>query len=308
MKIKNTTLLRIIAPLAVLLVAVVGVLVAFHHQNSDTSSNGQKLQIVAAENFWGSIISQIGGEHVEVTSIITDPSTDPHLYESNAHDAAALARANIVITNGLGYDDFIDKLLAVSSGNKRQVLSVQKLLNVTGDNPNPHLWYDLPRIPAVADAFEQALIAKDPAHASAYAANLATFKSSLKPVLSVIQKIKTTYPHAPVAYTERVPGYLLAAAGLDAKTPAGFAGAIEEGNDPSPVDTATMDTLMATHSIRVLLYNSQATSPVTEHARELARQADIPVIGVTETLPKNESTYQSWQLHQAQALLEALSN
>jgi len=305
MKINNTILLRIVIPLAILLAIPAGVFLVFHNQNSN-SSDGQKLQVVAAENFWGNIISQIGGKYVNVTSIISDPSTDPHLYESDAHDAAALAQANIVVTNGLGYDDFIDKLLAVSSNDKRQVLSVQKILNVTGDNPNPHLWYDLPRIPTVADAFEQALAAKDPTHARVYATNLATFKSSLQPVLSVIQKIQTKYPHTPVAYTERVPGYLLSAAGLDVKTPVGFAGAIEEGNDPNPVDTATMSTLMTTHSIHVLLYNAQATSPVTEHVRDLARQAGIPVIGVTETLPKDEATYQSWQLDQAQALLEAL--
>jgi zinc/manganese transport system substrate-binding protein len=286
-------------------VAIVAIAIKYW-PSSNSQTSGNKVQVVAGENFWGNITSQIGGNHVEVTSIITNPSTDPHLYESDAHDAAALSKANLVITNGLGYDDFMDKLMAASPNNQRQVLSVQKILNVTGDDPNPHLWYDTARVPQVADAIEQALATKDPKNTTAYVANLATFNNSLKPILDVINQIKIKYPNAPVAYTERVPGYLLAAAGLDVKTPVGFASAIENGNDPSPNDTATMESLMSNHGVRVLLYNAQATSVVTQHVRDLANKAGIPVIGVTETLPPSEHNYQSWQLDQAKALLTAL--
>jgi zinc/manganese transport system substrate-binding protein len=279
---------------------------AFLVRHTNKSSDSQKLQIVAAENFWGNIVSQIGGNHVQVTSIISDPNTDPHLYESDAHDALALSKAKIVVENGLGYDDFVDKLLAASPNNQRQVLSAQKILNITGDNPNPHLWYDVPKVPQVADAIEQAMATKDPANKSVYAANLQAFKNSLQPVLDTINEIKTKYPNAPVAYTERVPGYLLASAGLAVKTPVGFASAIEDGNDPSPSDTATMDSLMTNKTAHVLLYNAQATSAVTQHVRDLANQNGIPVVGVTETLPASEKTYQSWQLDQAKALLQAL--
>ncbi len=289
-----------------LTVATVTLAVTHWHKSSSNQTNSSTLQVVAAENFWGNITSQIGGNHIEVTSIITNPSTDPHLYESDAHDAAALSKASIVIKNGLGYDDFMDKLMAASPNNQRQILSVQKILNVTGDDPNPHLWYDTARVPEVANAIEQALAAKDPKNATAYAANLATFNSSLQPILDVINRIKTRYPNAAVAYTERVPGYLLSAAGLDVKTPVGFAASIEEGNDPSPNDTAIMDSLMTNHGVKVLLYNAQATSTVTQHVRDLANQAGIPVVGVTETLPPGEHDYQSWQLDQAKALLTAL--
>jgi zinc/manganese transport system substrate-binding protein len=296
---------KLIVACLIVVIAAVAV-IAYHNKHTSNGTNSNALQVVAAENFWGNITSQIGGSHVEVTSIITNPSTDPHLYESDARDAAALSKASLVIENGLGYDDFMDKLMAASPNNGRQVLSVEKVLDITGDDPNPHLWYDTARIPEVADAIEQALAAKDPSNAATYAANLATFKSSLQPIIDVINQIKTKYPNAPVAYTERVPGYLLAAAGLDVKTPASFAGAIEEGNDPSPNDTSTMDSLMTNHGIRVLLYNSQATSTVTQHVRDLANQSGIPVIGVTETLPPNEHNYQSWQIDQAKALLTAL--
>lgn len=268
-------------------------------------SNG-KVQVVAAENFWGNITSQIGGSHAQVTSIITNPNADPHLYESDAHDAFAVASANVVIENGVGYDDFMDKLLAASPNKSRKVVSAQKVLNVTGSDPNPHLWYDTPRVPEVAAAIEQQLAAVDPKDAGYYRQNLKTFDASLQPLLNTEAEIKQKYAGAPVAYTERVPGYLLANADLSVKTPPGFASAIEDGNEPSPADTEAMDNLMTDHGIKVLLYNAQTVSAVTEQVKNLARQAGIPVIGVTETLPANEPTFQSWQLDQAHALLVAL--
>jgi len=293
----------VISVIVLIVVVAVGLLVGV--SNSGTSTNN-KIQVVAGENFWGNIASQIGGDHVQVTSIISNPNTDPHLYESDAHDAGAISKADIVIENGLEYDDFIDKIMAASPNSQRQVLSAAKILNIAGDDPNPHLWYDTPKVPTVASAIEQTLVSKDPSNSAIYAANLATFDKSLQPILDVINQIKAKYPSAPVAYTERVPGYLLADAGLTVKTPAGFASAIEDGNEPGPADTATMDSLMTNRIIRVLLYNAQATSAVTQHVSDLAKQAGIPVIGVTETLPPNEHNYQSWQLDQAKALLKAL--
>jgi zinc/manganese transport system substrate-binding protein len=109
-----------------------------------------------------------------------------------------------------------------------------------------------------------------------------------------------------VAYTERVPGYLVAAAGLSNLTPPGFAQAIEDGNEPSAGDRATMDALVTNRRVRVLLYNAQATSPVTQHVQDLARGAGVPVVGVTETQPPGQASYQGWQQHQLQALLSAL--
>ena len=160
-------------------------------------------------------------------------------------------------------------------------------------------------MPTVAAAIEQALAAKDPKEATTFPTNLKTFDNSLQPINDVINQIKTKYPDAPVAYTEGCQATCWLA-GLDVKTPTGFASAVEDGTDPSPGDTATMEALMTNHQIRVLLYNSQTTSAVTEHVRALATQAGIPVIGVTQTLPPGEYDYQAWQLDQAQALLKAL--
>ena len=291
----------------VALVALVTIVVIATGCSGHAKSDSGAVRVVAAENFWGDVASQIGGAHVRVTSIISDPATDPHQYESDARDAAAVADARLVIQNGVGYDDFLTKLLAGTSSDQRVVLSVADVLDAKGEGVNPHLWYDVPRVPEVARAIESALAGADPTDRASFAANLRSFDASLEPLDRLIGAIKTKYPHAPVAYTERVPGYLLDAAGLTVATPPGFAQAIEDGNEPSPGDTQAMDELLTGHRIRVLIYNAQATSPVTEHVRDLARQARIPVIPFTETQPPGERDYQSWQQHQLQALLTALA-
>jgi zinc/manganese transport system substrate-binding protein len=293
-----------IAAILVLIVLVIGVGAVVINKKSDSSTSG--LHVVAAENFWGNIASQLGGSHVHVTSIITDPNADPHLYESNAGNAAAVSSASVVIVNGEGYDDFMSKLLGGSKNNNRVVLTAQQILGAA-DGANPHLWYNIPRVSEVASKITDSYIAKDPSHKADYQHNLAVFDQSLQPLLATINQIKQQYPGAPVAYTEPVPGYLLSAAGLTVKTPEGFSKSIEDGDDPSPADTQAMDDLMTNKAIKVLLYNSQATSPVTEHAKDLAKQAGIAVIGVTETLPANEKTYQSWQANQLKQLENALA-
>jgi zinc/manganese transport system substrate-binding protein len=285
----------------------VAVLVALNGCSSGGGGGASgRLAVIAAENFWGNIAAQLGGSHVQVTSIISDPSADPHLYESDPRDAAAVGSADVVIKNGLGYDDFIDRLLNAHSSAHRRVVSAAAVLGRSGTTTNPHLWYDTPRVPAVAAAIAAQFEAADPVHAADYKANLRRFDAALEPVLAVIDTIRSKYAHAPVAYTERVPEYLLRDAGLDVRTPSGFANAIEGGSEPSPADRAAMQSLLTDHRVKVLLYNSQATSPVTKHVQDTAHAAGIEVLPVTETIPHGEPSFQSWQLDQATALLRAL--
>ena len=264
------------------------------------------VRVVAGENFWGNIAAQIGGRHVRVTSILTSPTADPHLYESDVANAAAVAEAGLVIGNGAGYDDFLSQLLGATRHPGRIVVSVQDVLGATGPAVNPHFWYDIPRVPEVAGAIEAALARLGPQDASVFAAGLAAFDASLHRVEAVIGQIRRRHPGAPVAYTERVPGYLLAAAGLRVLTPPGFAAAIEDGTDPSPDDTVVMDGLLTGHRVKVLVYNAQVVSAVTQHVQALARRSHIPVVGVTETVPPSYRSYQAWQLAQAEAILHAL--
>jgi zinc/manganese transport system substrate-binding protein len=273
---------------------------------ADPTTGSRVVHVVAAENFWGNVVSQIGGSHVNVTSIISDPTADPHLYASDPRDAARIAQANVVVVNGLGYDDFMTKLLGAASNSKRRVLTVAKVLRPGGADPNPHLWYDVPRVGSVARAIAATLASEDPRDAALFNSNAARFERSVGPILATVREIRTRFPGAPVAYTERVAGYLLGAAGLTVKTPAGFASAIEAGNEPSPRDSQALDDLVSHRKIKALLYNSQAVTAVTKRVLASAHRAGVPVVPVTETLPGSQQSYQTWQLGQARALLAAL--
>ena len=271
-----------------------------------STTDSDKLAVVAAENTYGNIAAQIGGPHVAVTSILTSPSADPHLFEPGTSTGLAVADASVVLQNGLGYDAFMTKLENASPSKSRVVVTMADVLGVHGTDANPHLWYDVPRLARVAAATAGALARADPPHAVAYRRRLHHFERSLGPLRREVATIRTRFHGAPVAYTEPVPGYLVAAAGLRNLAPDSFTRTIEEGTEPSPSALAAMYDLIAQRRIRALLYNAQAVSPVTAQLRASAQKAGIPVVPVTETLPSGV-TFQQWQLNQARALAAALS-
>jgi zinc/manganese transport system substrate-binding protein len=275
-------------------------------QGSGTAPNTDgKLGVVASANFWGDIASQIGGDEVAVTSIISNPQIDPHEYEADVNDSAAIEHASLVIENGLGYDDFVDKLVSAHANSGRTVVKIADAIGVHGD-VNPHLWYSPPYVISAARAIEQHLAAKDAADASTFETNLRSFLEGEQKVADVIAQIKAKYNGEAIAYTERVPGYLMEAAGLHLGTPASFSQTIEDGGDPSPIDNAAFESALTDHKVKVLLYNAQVTDAETKHLKQLAASSGIPVVGVAETLPANEKDFQTWQADQAKALLAAL--
>lgn len=307
MQTRSSTSLLVLVGLAASLVAC-----GTSHTSLGSTSPGsvsdaaRMINVVAGENFWGDVIAQIGGSRVRVTSIVSNPSADPHEYESDVKDSAALARADFVLENGLGYDDFMTKLLAGSPKPGRDVLSVQQILRITGPDPNPHVWYDTARLPAVASAIATELGRLDPADATTFTAKAKAFDRSLKPILTVISTIRSTYAGTSIAYTERVPGYLVDAAGLKLGVPVSFTRAVEDGADPSPADTAAFDSALTHKAVKVLLYNRQVVDAQTTKIKQLATSSGVPIVGVTETLPPTDKTFQAWQLRQAKELLTAL--
>jgi zinc/manganese transport system substrate-binding protein len=264
------------------------------------------VSVVAGENAWGDIARQIGGRHVSVTSIITNPNTDPHVFESDPRSAADIDTAQVVIVNGAGYDDFMTKSLASDSSSTRKVITVANVLDATGTNVNPHFWYWTARLPLVATAIRNQLSAVDPRDAGAFAAGARRFDRSLRPLLDVNATIRRSYAGTPIAYTERVPGYLVQAAGLRLGTPASFSQAVEDGTDPSPQDAQTFNADVTGHRVKVLLYNSQVVDAQTTAVKQLASAAHVPVVGMAETLPPSYPSFQAWQLAQDHALLAAL--
>jgi zinc/manganese transport system substrate-binding protein len=267
---------------------------------------GGALRVVAAENVYADIVSQIGGTHVDVTSILSDPNADPHLFEPGTKNALAVAQAALVIQNGVGYDPFMSRLERASPSKKRQVITIADVLGIHGADANPHLWYDVPKLPDIAAAIAAGLERQDPAHAAAFRRGLTRFDRSLTPLQQKVAGIKRAFAGRAVAYTEPVPGYLLAAAGLRNVAPEGFTRAIEDGTEPSPAAVSTMTALATKHAIKALLYNTQAISPITTRIRAAARAAGVPIVGVSETLPSGE-TFQAWQLGQARALETTLA-
>jgi zinc/manganese transport system substrate-binding protein len=270
------------------------------------SASGSGLAVVAAENMYGDIAQQIGGAHVHVTSILSDPNADPHLFEPGSSNGLAVATARVVIQNGVGYDAFMTKLENASPSSTRSVLTIADVLGIHGRDANPHLWYDVPALAKIAGAIAAQLVHADPGHARAYRTGLAVFNASLGPLRREVARIRDSFGGSPVAYTEPVPGYLLDAAGLKNLAPTGFTRAIEDGTEPSPQAVGAMNALMSEKRVKVLLYNSQAVSPITSAVRTAAEHAGIPVIGVTETLPP-KLTFQQWQLGQARELAAALA-
>jgi zinc/manganese transport system substrate-binding protein len=286
-------------------VIVLGVTLLLSACGSSTRATG-KLDVVAAENTYGNIAAQIGGPHVAVTSILTSPDADPHLFEPTTANDLAVANTKVVLQNGLGYDAFMAKLENAAPSKNRAVVTMADVLDVHGTDANPHLWYDLPRLDRTAAAIAVAFARADPSHAVAYRRSLHRFERSLAPLRREVAGIRTRFHGAPIAYTEPVPGYLVSAAGLRNLAPDSFTRSIEEGVEPSPSDFAAMSALIAQRRIRVLLYNPQAVSPITAELRTAAQKEGIPVVAMRETLPAG-LTFQQWQLAQARALAAALA-
>jgi zinc/manganese transport system substrate-binding protein len=269
-------------------------------------TGGGKLPVVASTNVYGDIVRQIGGAHVDLTSVLTDPNADPHLFEPGTANGLAVARARLVVENGLDYDSFMQRLERSAPSKDRRVLTIADVLDVHGSDANPHLWYDVRALPRIAAAIEQALVSVDPNQKDAYAKGLRHFIASLEPLLSAVKAIAAEHAGAAVAYTEPVPGYLIRAASLRNLAPASFTRPIEQGTEPSAAAVSAMIALAADRRINVLLYNEQAISPITARVRSAAQAAGVPVVAITETLPRG-LTFQRWQLDQVEALQKALA-
>ena len=271
------------------------------------ASSTAKITSIGAENEYADVIAQIGGKYVQASSIMSDPNTDPHTFEASPAVAREISAAKLIVQNGVGYDNWAATIENAAPSNGRQVINVQQLLGLPDSTPNPHLWYDPATMPKVASAIAAGLGQIDPAHASYYKANAASFTASLTAWNRAIAAFKAAHPGTPVATTEPVADYMLQAAGTDNLTPFAFQADIMNGTDPSPQDTATENSLFTQHKVKVLLYNQQVTDSLTQSFIKLANENGIPVVGVYETMPTPGFDYQSWMLAEVNALDKAVT-
>ncbi|TBR76406.1 MAG: cation ABC transporter substrate-binding protein [Burkholderiaceae bacterium] len=262
-----------------------------------------QVNIVAAENFYGDIAKQIGGAHVDVMSILHNPEQDPHLFEASPSTARALAKASIVIYNGVDYDPWMRPLLKASPSARRVEIVAGDLLGRHA-GANPHLWYDPATIPRVARALTSALRKADPAHGTDYKASLERLDASLGPIVAKIESIRKMHAGISVTATEPVFGYMAAALGFKMRNER-LQLAIMNDTEPSARDVAAFENDLRTHKVRILFFNRQAGSAAAKYLLGIATAAHVPVVGVTETEPAGVS-YQSWMLGQLNAVEKAL--
>lgn len=289
-----------VAALGLLLVAACGV--------STAGGSSSAINVVAGENFWGSIASELGGSKVSVQSVVTDPNADPHEYESSTADARAFADAKLVILNGAGYDDWGQKLLDANPSSDRKTMTVADLLGKkVGDNP--HFWYSPDYVARVADAVTAQYKAIDSADAGYFDQQRAQLKTALQPYVDEIAKIKQKYGNTPIGSTESIFVYMANALGLNLTTPAEFMDAVAEGNDPPADAVVSFQNQISANQIKVLVYNVQTVTAVTTNIKDLASSHHIPNVGVSETMqPPSGVTFQDWQLKQLQTLEQALQS
>jgi len=267
------------------------------------------IQVVASTNVYGDIAKQIGGDRVSVTSIISDPAQDPHSYEADARVQLALSKADVVIQNGGGYDDFVDTLLK-GANNPKVVLLNAATISGYDQAPetgvfNEHLWYDFPTVRKVVTKIESTLAKLDPKHASVFAAKGATFSAAVSSLESSEAALKTTAVGEGAAITEPVPLYMLDALGLVNKTPKKFSAAIEEGTDVSPLVLTQTLALFSDHAVKLLAYNEQTSGPQTEQVLAAAKKAGVPTVPVRETLPAGKD-YIAWMTATLAAITASL--
>lgn len=291
-------------------------LTACSPQPEVSSEDGAAINVVASTNVYGDIAKAIGGEKVSVTAIITKTSQDPHSYEATAQDRLAVSKADLVIENGGGYDEFLHTLAedgSIDAGNVLNAVELSGLAHpeeeasggASAESPaaddhghehgelNEHVWYNLAAMGQLADSVAAKLGELEPASATTFESNAASFKSGLEDLAGKLEGMKAGAAGAQVAVTEPVPVYLLEDAGLENATPEDYTAAIEEGSDVPPAVLKAATDLVSSKSVRFLAYNGQTEGPQTEALKKAAEAAGVPVVDFSETLPEGK-TYLQW--------------
>lgn len=272
------------------------------------ANGGSAGQIVAvgAENEYANVISQIGGRYVHASAVMSNPNTDPHTFEASPSVANSVSQAQLVVQNGVGYDNFMGKIESATPNANRKVIDVQHLLGLPDSTRNPHLWYSPRTMPAVAKAVAAELSKLQPSHAAQFHAKEAAFEHSLSAWYAAIKQLRDRYPNAAVAATEPVGDYMLGAAGVAVVTPYSLQAAVMNGVDPAPQSVTLQNGLLSGRKVKVLLYNQQVTDSLTQTWLKAARAHGIPVVGLYETMPTGGYDYQSWMVAEVNALRNAL--
>ncbi|MDA3630847.1 zinc ABC transporter substrate-binding protein [Saccharopolyspora sp. WRP15-2] len=300
-----------------------------------------KLAVVASTSVWGSVAQEIGGDAVQVDSIITDPSADPHSYESTPHDAAKVNSADLVVFNGGGYDEFMEKDLA-SAGQGKPAVQAMDSEHATPEpeaepepgqdnepghdhaqesgheaepghdhehdhSVNEHVWYDLHATQEVASKIADELGRLQPENAQKFHQAAEKFNADLSGLQGHVDQIAAANQGKKVIVTEPVAHYLVDAAKLTDITPPSFVNAVEAENDPPAAAVAEIQSAVDSKQASAVIFNPQTETPVTQQVKTRAEQNRTPVVEMRETLPPGR-TYLQWMNEQIDALDAALKH
>ncbi len=269
------------------------------------------IQVVAAENFWGSLVSQLGGNHTSVLSIVSDPNADPHEYEANSSDAIAISNAQLVIVNGVGYDEWALQLIAAAGNPNQVVLNVGDLNGVSVNGGivtgNPHMWYNPTYVNRTVAAMYSDLVAIQPSSTAYFQANYATLNVSLGQLYGQAAQIRDQFAGTEVASTESIFVYLANYTHLDLVSPPAFMEAIAEGNDPPAQSEVEFQCQLQSGHVAVLVYNEQTVTPITSQMKVIAAENNVTIVGVTETIQPPGVSFQVWMDAQYLQLENALN-
>jgi zinc/manganese transport system substrate-binding protein len=275
---------------------------------ASASAKSGVINAIGAENEYANVLTQIGGKYVKVSSILNNPNTDPHTFEASPRVAEEVSTAQLIVQNGVGYDGFMNDMESASPNSSRVVIVVQHVLDLPNSTPNPHLWYSPKTMPKVAAVMAKDLAKLDPSHAAYFEAHVSAFDASLQPWITAIAAYKSSHRGTPVAVTEPVADYLLQAMGMNISTPFVFQSDIMNGVDPSPEDITLEDNLFTDHQVKVFCYNQQVVDALTGSFKNAAKKADVPVVGVYETMPTPGYDYQTWMMAELTAIEKAVEH
>jgi zinc/manganese transport system substrate-binding protein len=262
------------------------------------------VRVLAVENFYASLVNQIGGQCVTTTTILSDPDADPHEFQPTASDVRSYQGSQLVVENGLGYDDFSDKILATLA----QPPAVVKAGDVLGlqVGANPHVWYSAGYVDQIRAAILASLKQLGPVAASYFDAQSSALDQEFAAYHGLINQIASQFGGTPIGATESIVVDMAYTTGLNLVSPPEFMRAVAEGNDPSARDLAVFQDQLQNHRVKVLVYNTQTVTSMTEQLKALAQQNNIPIVGVSETMPLGAQTFQGWQATELELLRQAL--
>lgn len=294
MKLKKTILL-----ITTLLVLVLTLTACSTKREANT--NNHKVDIVTSTNIYANIAKNVVGKHGEVQAIIKNGDTDPHDFEPTTNSAKKVANANIVISNGLGYDDWMTKL---ADSNDIHMTKVGEELMGLKQGDNPHIWYNLDMPKKYVNYIVKRSSKIDPKHASYFRKNGQTYLNKIQSIKQLAAKIDAKHAK-PVYVSEPVFDYALERCHFKIGNPA-FEEAVENETDPSAQVVHNMQESIKHKKISFFVNNVQASSSTVNGMVKLANQNQIPVLKVRETMP-NGTNYYHWMKNNYQNLFDIFS-